>query len=163
LDCAELELLVLGKQLHSWVIWTGMDLDVCLGCCLVDMYAKCAADGSVDDSRNLFDLMVDHNVMSWTAIITGYVQSGGRDEEAVKLFCEMIKGHVSPNHFTFSSVLKACANLSDPRMGEQVYTNAVKLGLASVNCVGNSLISMYAQSGMMEDAHKLLICCLRRI
>ncbi|GMY07449.1 pentatricopeptide repeat-containing protein At3g49170, chloroplastic-like [Fagus crenata] len=153
--CAELELLVLGKQLHSWVIRTGMAIDVCLGCCLVDMYAKCAVDGSVDDSRKVFDLMVDHNFMSWTAIITGYVQSGGRDEEAVELFCEMIKGHVSPNHFTFSSVLKACANLFDPRMGEQVYTHAVKLGrLASVNCVGNSLISMYARSGMMEDAHK---------
>ncbi|GMY07474.1 pentatricopeptide repeat-containing protein At3g49170, chloroplastic-like [Fagus crenata] len=128
--CAELELLV-GKQLHSWVIRTGMAIDVCLGCCLVDLYAKCAAHGFVDDSRKVFDLMVDHNFMSWTAIITGYVQSGGRDEEA------------------------ACANLSDPRMGEQVYTHAVKLGrLASVNCVGNSLISMYAWSGMMEDAHK---------
>ncbi|KAK7823265.1 pentatricopeptide repeat-containing protein [Quercus suber] len=78
------------------------------------MYAKCAVDGSVDDARKVFDLMVDHNVVSWTAIITGYVQSGGRDKEAVELFCEMIEGHVSPNHFTFSSVLKACANLSDP-------------------------------------------------
>ena len=68
----------------------------------------------------------------------------------------MIKGHVSlsPNHFTFSSVLVACVNLSDPCMGQQVYTHAVKLGLASLNCVGNSLISMYARSGMMEDAHK---------
>nr|XP_023916361.1 pentatricopeptide repeat-containing protein At3g49170, chloroplastic-like [Quercus suber] len=152
--CAELELLNLGQQLHSWVIRTGLALDVCVACCLVDMYAKCAVNGSVDDARKVFDLMVDHNVVSWTAIITGYVQSGGRDKEAVELFCEMIEGHVSPNHFTFSSVLKACANLSDPRMGEQVYTHAVKLGLASVNCVGNSLLSMYARSGMMEDAHK---------
>nr|POF19868.1 pentatricopeptide repeat-containing protein, chloroplastic [Quercus suber] len=111
------------------------------------MYAKCAADGSVDDAREVFDLMVDRNVMSWTAIIIGYVRSRGHDKEAVELFCAMIKGHVSPN-------LKACANLSDPCMGEQVYTHAMKLGLALVNCVGNSLISMYARSGMMEDAHK---------
>jgi pentatricopeptide repeat protein len=57
---------------------------------------------------------------------------------------------VKPNHFTYSSVLKACANLSDLRLGEQVYSHAVKLG----HCVGNSLISMYARSGMMEDARK---------
>ena len=57
--------------------------------------------------------MIDHNVMSWTAIITGYVQSRGLDMEAVELFHKMIKAHVTPNHFTFSSVLKACANLSD--------------------------------------------------
>nr|POE44715.1 pentatricopeptide repeat-containing protein, chloroplastic [Quercus suber] len=154
--CAELELLNLGQQLHSWVIRTGLALDVCVGCCLVDMYAKCAADGSVDDARKVFDVMVDCNVMSWTDIITGYVQSGGLDKEAVELLREMIKGHVSvsPNHFTFSSVLMACVNLSDPCMGQQVYTHAEKLGLASLNCVGNSLISMYARSGMMEDIHK---------
>ncbi|KAK9272439.1 hypothetical protein L1049_002812 [Liquidambar formosana] len=98
--------------------------------------------------------MPEHNVMSWTAIITGYVQSGGHDKEAVELFREMFLGHVTPNHFTFSSVLKACGNLSDPYMGEQVYTLAVKMGLALVNCVGNSLISMYARSGRMEDARK---------
>ena len=111
------------------------------------MYAKCAGDGLVDNARKVFDLMVDRNVMSWTAIITGYGQSGGHDKEAVELFCELNKGHVSPNHFNFSSVLKARANLSDPCMGQQVYTHAVKLGLESLNCVGNSLISMYAKIG----------------
>ncbi|KAK7837959.1 pentatricopeptide repeat-containing protein [Quercus suber] len=124
--CAEVELLNLGQQLHSWVIRTGLALDVCVGCCLVDMYAKCAADGSVDDARKVFDVMVGCNVMSWTDIITGYVQSGGLDKEAVELLREMIKGHVSPNHFTFSSVLKACVNLSDPCMGSK---------FASLNCV----------------------------
>lgn len=152
--CAELELLSLGLQLHSLVIRLGLASNGCVGCCLVDMYAKCVVDGSMDDSRKVFDRMVDHNVMSWTAIITGYTQCGGRDKEAIELFCEMIKGDVSPNHFTFSSVLKACANLSNPHIGEQVYSQAVKLGLSSVNWVGNSLISMYARSGMMEDARK---------
>ncbi|KAL6320639.1 hypothetical protein AAG906_008639 [Vitis piasezkii] len=152
--CTELGLLALGKQLHSRVIRLGLALDVCVGCSLVDMYAKCAADGSVDDSRKVFERMPEHNVMSWTAIITAYVQSGECDKEAIELFCKMISGHIRPNHFSFSSVLKACGNLSDPYTGEQVYSYAVKLGIASVNCVGNSLISMYARSGRMEDARK---------
>ncbi|KAJ9679775.1 hypothetical protein PVL29_021630 [Vitis rotundifolia] len=124
--CTELGLLALGKQFHSQVIRLGLASDVCVGCSLVDMYAKCAADGSVDDSRKVFDRVPEHNVMSWTAIITAYVQSGECDKEAIELFCKMISG-------------------------EQVYSYAVKLGLASVNCVGNSLISMYARSGRMED------------
>lgn len=152
--CSELELFTSGKQLHSWAIRTGLALDVCVGCSLVDMYAKCTVDGSVDDSRKVFDRMLDHNVMSWTAIITGYVQSGGRDKEAVKLFSDMIQGQVAPNHFTFASVLKACGNLLDSSVAEQVYTHAVKRGLALDDCVGNSLISMYARSGRMEDARK---------
>ncbi|OVA01955.1 Pentatricopeptide repeat [Macleaya cordata] len=152
--CAELGYFQLGQQLHSRAIRSGLAMDVCVGCSLVDMYSKCANDGSVDDSRKVFDRMPYHNVMSWTAIITGYVQSGGGDFEAIDLFCKMLQGEVRPNHFTFSSVLKACANLGDKKMGEQTYCHVVKLGLASVNCVGNSVISMYAKSGSMEEARK---------
>ncbi|VVA19111.1 PREDICTED: pentatricopeptide [Prunus dulcis] len=152
--CTKLDSLSLGQQLHSWVIRSGLALGHCVGCCLVDMYAKCAADGSMDDARKIFDRMPNHNVMSWTSIINGYVQSGEGDEEAIKLFVGMMTGHVPPNHFTFSSILKACANLSDLCKGDQVHSLAVKLGLASVNCVGNSLISMYSRSGQVEDARK---------
>ncbi|KAM1059074.1 hypothetical protein ACFX11_024141 [Malus domestica] len=152
--CTKLESLSLGQQLHSWVIRSGLALGHCVGCCLVDMYAKCAADGSMNDARKVFDRMPNHNVMSWTAIINGYVQSGKGDEEAIKLFVEMMSGHVPPNHFTFSSILKACANLSDLCKGEQIHSLAVKSGLASVNCVGNSLITMYSKSGQVEDARK---------
>ncbi|GFS32177.1 tetratricopeptide repeat (TPR)-like superfamily protein [Actinidia rufa] len=152
--CAELEQLSLGQQLHSQVVKYRLAFDVCVGCSLVDMYAKCAADGSMVNSRKVFDLLPDHNVMSWTSVITGYVQGGGHDKEAIELYCRMIEDRVSPNHFTFSSLLKACGNLSDPTAGEQIYTHVVKLGLASVNCVGNSHISMYARSGRMEDARK---------
>ncbi|KAF7836475.1 pentatricopeptide repeat-containing protein [Senna tora] len=152
--CAELKWLKLGQQLHSWVIRSGLASDVCVGCSLVDMYAKCAADGSIENSRKVFDSMPDHNVMSWTALITGYVQGDGQDQEAIKLFCDMLQGHIAPNHFTFSSVLKACANLPDLCFGEQLHAQAFKLGLSSVNCVGNSLINMYARSGRMECARK---------
>lgn len=152
--CAELELLSFGKQLHSQVIRRGLAFNHYVGCCLVDLYAKCAADGSMDESRKVFDHMTNHNVTSWTALITGYVRNGGCYHEAIKLFCEMISGHVRPNHFTFSSILKASASLSDLSTGKQVHSLAVKLGLASDNCVGNSLISMYAQSGQMEYSRK---------
>ncbi|KAF2292376.1 hypothetical protein GH714_021569 [Hevea brasiliensis] len=38
---------------------------------LLDMHAKWTTDGSMRDSRKVFDRMSDHNVMSWIAIITG--------------------------------------------------------------------------------------------
>ncbi|KAL0299667.1 UNVERIFIED_CONTAM: Pentatricopeptide repeat-containing protein, chloroplastic [Sesamum radiatum] len=153
--CSELGSLHIGLQLHGWVVKNGLSFDVCVGCSLVDMYAKSAVDGTIDDSRKVFDRILEHNVMSWTAIITGYVQNGGRDDEAIALYCRMItEGRVKPNHFTFAGLLKACGNLFNPSLGEQVYGHAVKLGLATVNCVGNSLISMYAKSDRMEDAQK---------
>ncbi|KAF5958965.1 hypothetical protein HYC85_000174 [Camellia sinensis] len=92
--CAELELLSLGQQLHSLVVKSRLTLDVCVGCSLVDIYVKCAVDGSIVNSRKVFDRMPDHNVMSWTATITGHVQSGGHDKEAIELYCRMIDGCV---------------------------------------------------------------------
>ncbi|KAL3838085.1 hypothetical protein ACJIZ3_022676 [Penstemon smallii] len=153
--CSELGWLSFGRQLHSLVVKNGLCLDVCVGCSLVDMYAKCAVDGSMGDSRKAFNQMQDHNVMSWTAIITGYVQNGGSDKEAIELYYRMmVEGKVKPNHFTFAGLLKACGNLFNPDLGEQIYNHAVKLGLASVNCVGNSLISMYTRTDRMEDARR---------
>lgn len=153
--CSELGLLSIGRQLHSWVIKTGLSLDVCVGCSLVDMYAKSTVDGSMDESRKVFDRMPQHNVMSWTAIITGYIQKGQGAIEAIELYSRMITdGRIKPNHFTFASIFKACGNLFNPRLGEQLHGHALKLSLTEVNCVGNSLIGMYAKMDRMEDARK---------
>ncbi|KAL9298443.1 hypothetical protein ACSQ67_024339 [Phaseolus vulgaris] len=143
----------LGKQFHSWVIRSGLASDVCVACTLVDLYAKCAAVGSVENSRKVFDSMPLHNVMSWTALISGYVQ-GRKEQEAMKLFCNMLHGRVAPNCFTFSSVLKACATLPDFSFGKELHGQTIKLGLSAINCVGNSLINMYARSGRTDCARK---------
>lgn len=153
--CSELGWLFFGQQLHSWLIKNGLWLDVCVGCSLVDMYAKCAAHNSMDNSRKAFDRMLEQNVMSWTAIISGYVQSGECDMEAINLYRKMLtEGTVKPNHFTFAALLKACGNLLDPNLGEQIHDHLVKFGLSSDNCVGNSIISMYAKNDRMDDARK---------
>ncbi|KAI4319987.1 hypothetical protein MLD38_033516 [Melastoma candidum] len=151
--CSDVESLHLGVQLHSLAIRSGIASDVCVGCSLVDMYAKCSVGGSMFCSRKVFDRMSDRNVMAWTAIITGYVQSDKTDE-AVSLFLEMIKGTVKPNHFTFASILKACGDMGDVELGRQCYAQAVKSGLMSDTCIGNSLISMFAGLGRMEDARR---------
>eukprot|EP00258_Populus_trichocarpa_P032907 XP_024448926.1 pentatricopeptide repeat-containing protein At3g49170, chloroplastic-like [Populus trichocarpa] len=176
--CSNKENISLGKIIFGFLLKTGyFESDVCVGCALIDMFVK--GNGDLESAYKVFDRMPDrnvvtwtlmitrfqqlgfqgmlmpvHNVMSWTAIITGYVQSGGCDREAIELFLEMVQGQVKPNHFTFSSVLKACANLSDIWLGEQVYALVVKMRLASINCVGNSLISMYSRCGNMENARK---------
>jgi pentatricopeptide repeat protein len=44
------------------------------------------------------------NVVSWTAMISGYLQNGGTDQ-TVNLFSQMRREGVKQNHFTYSAIL----------------------------------------------------------
>ncbi|KAJ4818425.1 Pentatricopeptide repeat-containing protein [Rhynchospora pubera] len=151
--CTELESIKLGRQLHSFAIRTGT-IDATVGCSLVDMYAKCEDGNSMDNARKVFDEMLVQSVVSWTALISGYVQRGW-NKEALDLFNEMmLVGGVKPNAFTYSVILKACANMLDLAFGRQIHAHIAKLGLSSINFVGNALVSMYTNSNSMEEARK---------
>jgi pentatricopeptide repeat protein len=49
---------------------------------LVDIYAKC---GSMEDAYGVFNRILLHNVVSWSAIILGHVKCG-QGQKAVELF-----------------------------------------------------------------------------
>ncbi|KAJ9550445.1 hypothetical protein OSB04_014490 [Centaurea solstitialis] len=163
--CAELGFVSVGQQLHSWVIKSGLCLDVCVGCSLVDMYAKCATTTNepMEDARKVFQRMPHHNVMSWTAIITGHVQSGGLDRTAIELYCKMItQGDVLPNHITYSSLLKACASLSNlevacmPDAGSMEDAQMAFEVLVDKNLIShNAILEGYAKNASLGKAFNM--------
>jgi hypothetical protein len=54
--------------------------DVFVEITLVDIDSKC---GSINDSHNIFDRMIEQNLVSWTTMIEGYVQHGEAEEAPV--------------------------------------------------------------------------------
>ncbi|XP_039798842.1 LOW QUALITY PROTEIN: pentatricopeptide repeat-containing protein At3g49170, chloroplastic-like [Panicum virgatum] len=152
--CTELESFRLGQQLHSLALRLGLESDDCVSCGLVDMYAKSHIGQSMHNAREVFNRMPKHNVMSWTALLLGYVQRGSQDNKVLVLVLlrEMLNEGVRPNHTTYSSLLKACANLGDQDSGRQIHAHCIKSNLANINVVGNALVSMYAESGCMAEA-----------
>ncbi|KAM3258843.1 hypothetical protein ACQJBY_050555 [Aegilops geniculata] len=152
--CAEQGSVGFGQQLHSLVLRLGLVSDTCVSSGLVDMYAKLQTEQSMECARKVFKRMPTHNVMSWTALISGYVQCGAQENNAIELLCEMLNESIEPNHITYSSLLKACANLSDQDSGRQIHARVMKTGIGNVNVVGNALVSMYAESGCTEEARK---------
>ncbi|CAN8255293.1 unnamed protein product [Cochlearia groenlandica] len=66
---------------------------------LITMYAKC---GSIVYARKVFDEISERNVVSWTALITGYAQAWD-EREGFCLFSDML-AHCCPNEFALSSV-----------------------------------------------------------
>lgn len=103
---------------------------------LITMYAKC---GNILYARQVFDTMPERNVVSWTALITGYAQAGN-EQDGFCLFSSML-AHCCPNEFALSSVLTLCRY--EP--GKQVHGLALKLGLHCSIYVANALISVYGR------------------
>ncbi|XP_027188608.1 pentatricopeptide repeat-containing protein At2g21090-like [Cicer arietinum] len=115
---------------------------------LVNGYVK---NNRVNKARSVFDKMSERNVVSWTVMISGYVQNK-RFMAALKLFLLMFESGTRPNHFTFSSVLDACAGCSSLLMGLQVHLCIVKSGIPNDVIWLTSLVDMYAKCGDMDAA-----------
>lgn len=106
--CIDMKTVAGGRTVHTHMQNTGFEPDVYLVNNLVNMYAKL---GSLKDAREVFNKMPERNVVSWTSMITGYVQQGFA-EEALRLFCQMRMTGISSNQFTFAIVIRACTSLT---------------------------------------------------
>ncbi|KAJ7532424.1 hypothetical protein O6H91_13G002800 [Diphasiastrum complanatum] len=146
--CTRKKALAEGKQVHALMIQSGLDSDIFLGNILVDMYAKC---GSVFEAREVFDAMPEHNVFSWTAIISAYADHG-QGEEAIILYQQMQQTGIVPDKVAFVVVLKACSRIAALEQGKQLHSDIIRSGFESDLIVGNTLIDMYAKCGCIEGA-----------
>uniref|UniRef100_A0A7N1A2T3 DYW domain-containing protein n=1 Tax=Kalanchoe fedtschenkoi TaxID=63787 RepID=A0A7N1A2T3_KALFE len=140
-----------GMAIHGQLVVTGLEPDTHLWISLLNLYAKC---GTPECALRLFDEMPNRDVVSWTALISGFVAQGCGSEGA-ELFCEMRKGGVMPNKFTLPTVLKACSLCLELEMGKQVHGEVIKTGVDSDLFVGSALVDLYAKCGELESAERL--------
>ncbi|KAF9681154.1 hypothetical protein SADUNF_Sadunf06G0196000 [Salix dunnii] len=146
--CSKNLLLDQGMQVHGALVKMGFGFDLMLSNDLIVMYGKCGRLGVACD---VFDRMLERNVVSWTALMCGYIQNGN-PLESLLLFSKMASSGVKPNDFTFSTNLKACGLLNGLYIGRQVHDTCVKTGFDMVNVVGNSIIDMYSKCGRINEA-----------
>ncbi|KAG2253692.1 hypothetical protein Bca52824_083828 [Brassica carinata] len=87
----------------------------------------------------------------------GAIKEGksGRAEEAVKMFLEMERSGVEPDHYTLGQAISACANISSLEEGSQFHGKAVTSGLVHYVIVSNSLVTLYGKCGNIDDSTKL--------
>ncbi|KAJ7540077.1 hypothetical protein O6H91_10G001000 [Diphasiastrum complanatum] len=149
--CSRRKALTEGKQVHALIVQSVLDSNIFLANTLIHMYSKC---GSVLHAHKVFSNMPQHNVYSWTAIISAYADSG-EVEEAINLFHQMQETGLAPDKVLFVVVLKACARLATLEQGKQLHSEIIKRGFQSDVVVGNTLVNMYAKCGCTEDAREL--------
>lgn len=140
-----------GEQIHSHITKAGYESDVNVSTALINMYCKC---GSLELARKVFNEMRERNVVSWTAMISGYVQHGD-SKEAFVLFQKLIRSGTQPNKVSFASILGACTNPNDLEQGLKLHAYIKQAGLEQEVLVGNALISMYARCGSLANARQV--------
>ncbi|XP_041024368.1 pentatricopeptide repeat-containing protein DOT4, chloroplastic [Juglans microcarpa x Juglans regia] len=146
--CASISTLWLGRTLHAYAIKACFDGEIKFNNTLLDMYSKC---GDLDAAVRVFEKMGKRSVVSWTSMISGYVREGLSDG-AIRLFYKMERNGVSPDLFTITSILHACACNGYLDSGRDVHTYIKEKKMDSSLSVSNALMDMYAKCGSIEDA-----------
>lgn len=137
-----------AMQVHSLVIRCGFCFDRFISNALVNLYSKC---GFVASAHRLFEGILERDVVSWTAMIAGFAQSGW-EKDAMQLFDQMRVLEVVPNSFTFGGLLGACASANAFERGRQYHGLILKYGFESNAVLGSALVDMYSKCGEMNDA-----------
>ncbi|XP_042459162.1 pentatricopeptide repeat-containing protein At1g08070, chloroplastic-like [Zingiber officinale] len=148
IGCGKIGAIGPGRQIHNLIVLYGFDLNCYLGSSLVNMYARC---GYVEDARKLFDRIPEKNVVCWTSIISGYVQSG-QFKESIELFRNMQIEGVRADDPTLASVLSSCAELGALAQGRYIHKYCDVNNIGKLLSVKNALIDMYSKCGDIQRA-----------
>ncbi|CAM6017495.1 unnamed protein product [Sphagnum balticum] len=142
-----------GKRVHSHIMKAGYNVDVRIGNALIDMYAKC---GSLEAARQVFDVMPERDVISWTAMIVGLAQHGC-GEEALQVFEQMRVEGVEPNAVTFVGVLSACSHAG---LVEEAYGYFSSMchqnGISPVGEHYGCMVDLLGRGGHLKEAEDLI-------
>lgn len=138
-------------EIHAHLIRFGLSEDHNLRNHLVNFYSKCRL---FRYARKLVEESTEPDLVSWSALISGYAQNG-LGVESLYAFYDMHLLGVKPNDFTLPSVLKACSITKDLVLGKQVHGIAVITGFETDVFVANTLVVMYAKCGEFGDSKRL--------
>ncbi|KAK7258856.1 hypothetical protein RIF29_24444 [Crotalaria pallida] len=149
--CDGMEMCSVTKMIHGLVFVGGFEREVTVGNALITSYFKC---GCFDQGRQVFDVMVERNVVTWTAVISGLAQNG-LYKDSLNLFAQMRCGSVSPNVLTYLSSLMACSGLQALREGRTIHGLLWKLGMQSDLCIESALMDLYSKCGSLGAAWQI--------
>ncbi|CAH8281098.1 unnamed protein product [Arabidopsis lyrata] len=99
--------------------------------------------------------MPHRDIVSWTAIINGYV-TAANSFEALNLFSALLfDPAVSPDTSVLSVALKACGQSSNIGYGESLHAYAFKTSLLTSVFVGTNLLNMYMRTGKIDKGCRI--------
>ncbi|CAL8170578.1 unnamed protein product [Prunus armeniaca] len=173
-----------GKLVHAHAIKIGLEANLSVTNALIRFYAAC---GSVNGVKSLFERMPVKDVITWTEMVTAYMEVGlvdlaiemfdnmpernpvsynallagfcrnGEGLRALDLFTKMLEEGMEMTDFTLTSVVNACGLVMDCKTSEQIHGFLIKFGFGSNACIEAALLDMCTRCGRMADAKKMFL------
>ncbi|KAK1371888.1 Pentatricopeptide repeat-containing protein [Heracleum sosnowskyi] len=221
--CSAVKLERIGRMIHGYVVRREFGSDVFVSNALIDVYANC---GNLGYARSVFDVMRERDVVSWTALVSAYMDEGliceaedtfqsmeisgvkpdliswnalvsgyarngevhrsvccleemqvngvmpkvtswnavisgcvynGCYEDALVVFCKMLRFPERPNAVTIVSSLSSCARLEDLKIGKAIHGYTLKRELHRNEHVVGSLVDMYSKCARNDCVEKVFL------
>ncbi|KAK0606352.1 hypothetical protein LWI29_036816 [Acer saccharum] len=150
--CSQLEDVGVGAQVHGLTLKMGFGYNVVVGTGLIDMYSKCCF---VEKASRVFDQMEEKNVITWTSLVTGYVQNLLPDE-AMVLVREMLRLGLKANYVTYNSLLSSFSSLKYLNCCKQVHCCVIREGFEANVYIAVTLVTVYSKCDCsLEDFEKV--------
>ncbi|MQM16558.1 hypothetical protein Taro_049516 [Colocasia esculenta] len=146
-------LLRMGMTVHAHILKRGFLRENFISNALIDLYSQC---GSIKDSREVFNEIVDKDVVTWSLMLKAYAQNGSVDE-ALGLFHQMRETATRPNHITFISILSACSHGGYVDKGQELFKcmkeeYGLEPGLEHHGC----MVALFSRAGLLSEAYDLI-------
>ncbi|GMI92794.1 Growing slowly 1 [Hibiscus trionum] len=147
--CLDIEGFLFGLQLHAFVMKSAFDRAVNVGNALITMYSRCKR---LEEAQRMLEEMPNRDLISWTAILSGYSQEDSYGLEAIWTFIEMVRQRMYLDDVPFTAAVSACGLQRNLEVGRQIHGLCIKEGYGAHVSVCNVLMSMYAKCEVVEDA-----------
>ncbi|CAA6657976.1 unnamed protein product [Spirodela intermedia] len=146
--CAAAAELPEGRKLHGEILRRGLELQAAVATALIDMYMKCSCSG---EAELVFSGMPTRDVVTWSAMVGGYSQSGLPDM-AMEVFRRMMMEGTKPDAVAMAKLLSSCSQSGLLRQALCLHGFLLRRGFHRRRFVVAALIDLYSKCGAVELA-----------
>nr|XP_023883275.1 pentatricopeptide repeat-containing protein At4g16470 [Quercus suber] len=138
------------KESHALMVVVGYDPNEYSTTKLLILYVK---SGDLGTAHILFDNLWEKSLVSWNAMIAGYVQKG-LEEVGLNLYYKMRQSGFIPDQYTSTSVYRSWATLATLKHGKQAHGVMIKCQIREYVVVNSALMDMYFTCSSLSGGHQ---------
>ncbi|CAL9089763.1 unnamed protein product [Musa textilis] len=153
--CAEVAAVRCGNQVIAHAFKLGLNSDTSVANGIITMYSRC---GKIVEAREVFDSILDKDLVSWNAMITAYAQHG-QGKETIEILQRMLCDGIKPDYISYVAVLSGCSHSGLIEEGRFYFDSMTRChninpGLEHFAC----MVDLLSRAGLLEEAKKVIDC-----